>query len=100
LSIQVLLDRAKAKGLNVSLEGSKVKVRASREPEGEAKALIAELRQHKAAILEALTQKTAPEALADSQAAPACWNCEAMMTETMDICGRSLWVCWLCAKTI
>lgn len=66
MSVQVLLDRAKAKGLNVSLEGSKLKVRASQEPEGEAKALVVELRRRKQEVLEALTQETTPEALAAS----------------------------------
>ena len=66
MSVQVLLDRAKAQGLNVSLEGSKLKVRAPREPEGEARALIEELRQRKQEILEALSQEVTSEDLAAS----------------------------------
>jgi len=29
---------------------------------------------------------------------PACWNCDATMTETREIYGETVWVCWGCAK--
>ncbi len=32
-------------------------------------------------------------------AAPPCQICGATMTETTDIYGRELWVCWECART-
>ena len=28
---------------------------------------------------------------------PACWNCGATMTETADIYGQTVFVCWACA---
>jgi len=56
MSVWELLERAKANGLAVSLEGGKLKVRAPQEPRGETRALVEELRQHKAKILEALAE--------------------------------------------
>ena len=56
MSVQVLLDRAKASGLNVSLESGKLKVRAAEEPQGEIRALIHELREHREDVLEALAK--------------------------------------------
>ena len=29
---------------------------------------------------------------------PVCWNCGAVMTETTDIYGQTVSVCWGCAK--
>ena len=57
MTVQELLQRAKVNGLTVSLEGGKLKVRTPQEPQGEVRALIEELRQHKGEVLEALTEE-------------------------------------------
>ena len=31
---------------------------------------------------------------------PACWNCGGTTTETRDIYGETVWVCWGCAKWV
>ena len=36
----------------------------------------------------------------DAVGVPECWNCGAMMTATKNIEGRSVWVCWSCAKQV
>ena len=56
MSIQGLLERAKKNGLTVFLEDGRVQVKAAHEPQGEARALINELREHRQEVLEALTQ--------------------------------------------
>ena len=60
MSVQGLLERARANGLTVFLRDGKLKVRALQKPQGEVRVLIQELRQHKAAILEALNQDDDP----------------------------------------
>jgi len=57
MSIQELIERAKENGLTVFLEDGRVQVMAAQKPQGEAQALINELRQHKQEVLEALTQE-------------------------------------------
>lgn len=57
MSVDVLLERAKESGLTVFLEDGRVQVKAAQKPQGEARALINELRQHKQEVLEALTQE-------------------------------------------
>ena len=57
MSVQALLERAKENGLTVFLEDGRVQVKAAQKPQGEARALINELRQHKQEVLEALTQE-------------------------------------------
>lgn len=29
---------------------------------------------------------------------PPCWNCHGVTTETVDIYGKNVFVCWSCAK--
>lgn len=31
---------------------------------------------------------------------PVCWNCGGTTTETTDIYGKAVWVCWSCAKWV
>jgi hypothetical protein len=31
---------------------------------------------------------------------PLCWNCGGITTETTDIYGETVWVCWSCAKWV
>jgi len=31
---------------------------------------------------------------------PPCWNCGGTTTETRDIYGETVWVCWGCAKWV
>ena len=45
MTVRELLERAKANGLTVSLEGGRLMVAAPQEPQGEVRALIEELRQ-------------------------------------------------------
>lgn len=57
MSVQELLERARASGLTVFLKDDRVKVVAAQEPRDEARALIQELRERKEEILEALNQE-------------------------------------------
>lgn len=34
------------------------------------------------------------------EVAPLCWNCGAITTETKDIYGRDVFVCWACARWV
>ena len=50
MSVQALLERARENGLTVFLEDGRVQVKAAQKPQGEAQALINELREHKEEI--------------------------------------------------
>ena len=52
-----LIESAQARGLRLFLEGDKVKIRAPQALDGETKAIIQELRQHREEVLEALAQE-------------------------------------------
>ena len=43
-----------------------------------------------------LAQEAAP--MGKAEALPPCWNCGAIVTETRDIYGQTVCVCWSCAK--
>ena len=85
MDIRALINSAKARGLNFHLEGERIKVEAANEPDTETKALIEQLREHRQELKRIL-------------AAPPCWNCGETMTETTDIYGQAVAVCWGCAK--
>ena len=51
-----LIETLRARGLNFEVEGDHIKVEASREPDLETKALLHEVRQHKADVIEALIE--------------------------------------------
>lgn len=87
MDIRALVGSAKARGLSFHLEGEKIRVEAPKEPDHETKALLEKLRGHR-------------EELRRILAAPPCWNCGQPMTETMDIHGEAVWVCWGCAKWV
>ena len=57
MTVQELLERARASGLTVFLKDDRVKVMAAQEPRDEVRALIQELRERKEEILEALNQE-------------------------------------------
>ena len=61
-----LIETLKARGLSLRVEGDHIRVEALQEPDSETKALVDEIREHKAEVLEALAQETTPEALAAS----------------------------------
>ncbi|MDZ4342590.1 MAG: hypothetical protein U1E51_09185 [Candidatus Binatia bacterium] len=87
MDIRTLVDTAKARGVVFKIDGDRIKVEARTEPDGETKALLESLRDHKDELRSVL-------------AAPDCWNCGATMTRTKDITGKPWWACWKCAKTI
>jgi hypothetical protein len=86
MDIRTLMDTAKTKGLIFHLEGDRIKVEAPFEPDSETKALLNQLRGHRDELRRILL-------------APPCWNCGATMSPTRDISGKSLFVCWSCAKS-
>jgi hypothetical protein len=75
MDIRTLVDTAKARGVVFKIEGDRIKVEARTEPDGETKALLESLRDHKDELRSVL-------------AAPDCWNCGATMTRTRDISGK------------
>ncbi len=79
-----LIQMLKGRGLSLRLEGDRITVEASQEPDPETKALLSELRQYREEVKMIL-------------APPPCWNCGATTTETTDIYGETVWVCWSCA---
>jgi len=83
--VRSLIETAQTRGLILFLEEGRVKVKASQELDPEAKALIQELREHKEQVRRIL-------------AYPPCWDCGATTTETQDIYGEMVFVCWSCAK--
>ncbi len=85
MDIRALMDSAKARGLSFYLKGDTIRVEAPNEPDAETKALLEQLGSHR-------------EELKRILAAPNCWNCGAITTETKDIYGETVWVCWACAK--
>lgn len=87
MDIRTLVDTAKAKGLSFRVDGDRIKVEASTEPDPETKALIDTLRGHKTEVRQILL-------------APPCWNCGATMTRTKDISSKPWWACWECAKSV
>jgi len=96
LTVQELIKKAESSGLTIRVEGDMIEVRAAQEPEGEARALIKELRERKPEVIKALTSEVTPEAVADSQKVPSCWNCAAPMDPARDIYGVKCFVCPAC----
>ncbi len=92
MSVQQLLEQAKVKGLTVFLGDGQLKVRPAQEPEGEARALVEELRQRKQEVLKALTPEVTPEAITP----PSCWNCGQRMAPITDINGKATHYCPAC----
>jgi hypothetical protein len=82
-----LIETLKGRGLSLRVEGDRIKVEAPQEPDPETKALLLELRRHREEVKMIL-------------AAPACWNCNGTTTETKDIFGETVFVCWACAKWV
>jgi hypothetical protein len=85
VDIRTLVDSAKARGLSFNLDGDRIRVQASNEPDAETKALLEELRRHREEVRAFLE-------------APACWLCGAVTTETKNIYGKTVWACWSCAR--
>lgn len=81
-----LIETLKGRGLSLYLEGERIKVEAPQEPNPETKALISELGQHREEVKIIL-------------AAPSCWNCGAMMTQTKDIYGAEVFICIPCTRS-
>ncbi len=85
MDVRALVDSARARGLSFYLEGDRIRVEAPNEPDTETKVLLEELRGHREEVKRIL-------------AVPPCWNCGAITTETRDIYGETVSVCWSCAK--
>ena len=85
MELRALIDTAKAKGLTFRVDGDRIRIEATTEPDGETMALLETLRTHR-------------EELRCMLIAPPCWNCGARMTKTEDIYGTTWWACWACAK--
>ena len=51
-----LIETLKARGLNLRVNGDRIRVEAPQEPDSETKALLDEVRQHKAAVIQALKE--------------------------------------------
>ena len=66
MDARYLIEILKARGINLRANGDRIRVEAAQEPDQNTKILLDEVRQHKAEILEALTQETASEILATS----------------------------------
>lgn len=81
-----LIETLKGRGLSLRVEGDRIKVEAPHEPDPETKALLWELRQHREEVKLIL-------------AAPSCWNCGAMMTQTKDIYGEEVSICVPCTRS-
>ena len=86
MDIRALVDSAKAKGLSFYLDGDRIRVQAPNEPDTETKALLEQLRGHREEVKRLL-------------AAPTCWDCGEITTETTDIYGETVFACWACAKS-
>ena len=86
--VQSLIESAEARGLSLFLTDGKVQVRAPQALDGDTKAFIEELRQHREEIKALLSQCGIP-----------CWNCGQPMSEAQTIYGDDVWACWSCAKT-
>jgi len=67
LTIQQLIEKAESSGLTIRVEGDMIEVRAPQEPEGEARAIIEELRERKQEILEALNPEEEDPVLTPDQ---------------------------------
>ena len=57
MDARVLIEALQGRGLSISLAGDKVRVEGSKEPDGETKALIQEIREHKDEIKSVLAKK-------------------------------------------
>jgi hypothetical protein len=86
VDIRSLVHTAKARGVTFKIDGDRIKVEARTEPDSETKALLETLRGRRDELRRVLTS-------------PACWNCGATTTETKDVSGKRLFVCWSCAKS-
>ena len=86
MDIRNLVESVKAKGVEFKIDGDRIKVEASAEPDSETKALLETLRGERDELRRVLTS-------------PPCWNCGATMVRTQDIYGNLLWTCWACAKS-
>ena len=84
---RALIQTAERRGLRLFLAEGKVKVEAPEELDSETAALIEALRQHREEIRSVLAQERPPP----------CWNCGGVTTETKDIYGQTVCVCWSCA---
>ena len=62
MDIRTLVDTAKAKGLTFRIDGERIRVEAPSEPDGEAKVLLATLRDHKDEIRSLLLAPSRPPA--------------------------------------
>ncbi len=81
-----LVETLKSRGLSLRVDGDRIKVEAPQEPDPETKALVEEMRACKDEVRAILK-------------VPACWNCGAPWSETVDIYGEPVFVCWACAKS-
>ncbi len=61
-----LIETLRARGLTLRVDGDHIQVEAPQEPDRETKALVDEMHEHKAEILEVLTRETLPEVVASS----------------------------------
>ncbi len=86
--VQSLIESAEARGLRLFLADGKVRVEAPQTLDGDMKALIEELKEHREEIKALLSQAGCP-----------CWNCGQPMSEAKTIYGDEVWACWSCAKT-
>jgi len=88
MDARALIETLRNRGVDLRVNGDRIRVEAPQEPDGDTKALLAELREHREEVKAILIVP------------PPCWNCGAIMTETTDIYGRRWWTCWECAVTV
>jgi len=78
-----LIETLKARGLNLRVNGDRIRVEAPQEPDSETKALLDEVRRHQDEIKAILM-------------APLCWNCGQAMVPITDINGKDIHYCQAC----
>jgi len=66
MDAKLLIETLKDRGVELRVNGDRIRVEAPQEPDPDTKALLDEVRRRKEEILEALTQETASEVLAAS----------------------------------
>ena len=66
MDAKYLIETLKTRGVELRVNGDRIRVEAAQEPDSETKILLNEVRRRKEEILEALTQETASEVLAAS----------------------------------
>ncbi len=87
MDARVLIERLKARGVELRINGDRIHAETPQEPDSNTKALLDEVRQRREEVKAIL-------------AAPPCWNCGAKVAESVDIYGRRWWKCWECAVRI